>query len=227
VHEIRRIQIQLSPLQSSADGSALFQIGNTKVLASVFGPKEVERRSMLKTSEAVLTCEFQLAPFSNPERSYWGENSRRTKEIESTLTRTFEAIVLTDSFPRSQIQICVQVLQNDGGLIAACINAASLALINAGVPMKEFVVCCAAGFLNSQAVIDLNGVETSTNSPELLIGVLSESHRVGVMEMKSKIPINHIDDLMVLAAQGCIAIGDVMKAAIQDFSYSKQTNISH
>lgn len=45
---------------------------------------------------------------------------------------TLEQAVLLDLLPRSDIEVFVQVLQADGGERAACINAAVLAMANAG-----------------------------------------------------------------------------------------------
>jgi exosome complex component RRP41 len=44
-----------------------------------------------------------------------------------------EQNILLDLFPRAQIDICLQVLQADGGILCACINAAMLAVADAGV----------------------------------------------------------------------------------------------
>nr|KAF6395764.1 exosome component 4 [Molossus molossus] len=58
------------------------------------------------------------------------------------LRQTFEAAILTQLHPRSQIDIYVQVLQADGGTYAACVNAATLAVLDAGIPMRDFVCAC-------------------------------------------------------------------------------------
>ncbi len=60
---------------------------------------------------------------------------------------------MTSLFPRSQIDIFVQILQADGGTRCASINAATLALINAGIPMKDFVVSCAAGCIEGTPIL--------------------------------------------------------------------------
>ena len=48
---------------------------------------------------------------------------------------------MTSLYPRSAISIFVEVLQADGGDYAVCVNAATLALIDAGIPIRD--VCCA------------------------------------------------------------------------------------
>lgn len=214
-NEVRRIAVELGVL-TGVDGSACYEQGNTKVVVSVYGPKEVERRSDMKHDQASVTCEFQLAPFSNPERTKLGRNSKRTKEMESILRQSFEKVILTSLFPRSQIQICVQVLQNDASLLSACINATTLALIDAGIPLSNYLVSCTAGFVNAVPIVDLNWTEYSANGPELMVGILSGSRDIVVLDMRSKIPKDHFDRVLTLAIEGSEAIQAVISQTVEE-----------
>lgn len=53
-------------------------------------------------------------------------------------------------YPRSQIRLFVQILQADGSGMAAAMNAATLALADAGIPMRDLVVACSAGMSGAQ-----------------------------------------------------------------------------
>jgi len=77
-------------------------------------------------------------------------------EISLLLKQTFEQVIRVERFPRSQIDINVHVLSADGGTRCACINAITLALIDAGIPMKDMVVACAAGMVSETPILDLN-----------------------------------------------------------------------
>ena len=61
--ELRQLKCDFGVLQS-ADGSATFEMGNTKVLAAVFGPKEPELRSQADATAAIVKCEYAMASFS-------------------------------------------------------------------------------------------------------------------------------------------------------------------
>lgn len=61
--ELRQLKAQLGVL-AAADGSALFEMGNTKVLAAVFGPKPVEQRSQEDERRCIVKCEYAMATFS-------------------------------------------------------------------------------------------------------------------------------------------------------------------
>lgn len=116
-HEVRRLRSQLG-MFPAADGSAMLEMGNTKVLAVVHGPREAVRRSTAEHDSAVLDCDLTIAPFATPERRKRRGGDRRVVEIETALRQCFEAVVELKLYPRSLISVHVLVLQSDGGLLA-------------------------------------------------------------------------------------------------------------
>ena len=69
----------------------------------------------------------------------------RSTELALLLRQTFESVILTQLYPGSHISLHVQLLQNDGGAFAASVNALTLALQNAGIPMRDMVCACSVG----------------------------------------------------------------------------------
>lgn len=137
-NELRKINCKLGGL-NGADGSAVFQQGNTHVIASIYGPKEA-KRSKAKADRAVITCEYIMAPFSTQDRKAPSKRDRRSLEISLLLEKVFENVIQTKKYPRSEISICVNVLAADGGTRCASINAISMALMDAGIPTVDMVV---------------------------------------------------------------------------------------
>jgi hypothetical protein len=92
---------------------------------------------------------------------------------------------MTQLFPRSEIALFVNVIQDDGGARSAAINAVSLALISAGIPMYNFLCSCSASLVDSTPLIgacyklvlsqqltvfvDMNYLEKSSGGPELVV----------------------------------------------------------
>ena len=144
--ETRRIRCRMGVL-SKADGSSYLEMGNTKVMASVYGPREVAQQSQSEHDRAIIRCEYSSASFSSGERRRKQKNDKKVTEIGLLLQQTFESVLFTNLYPRSQIDIFVQVLQSDGGTLCACINAATMALVDAGIPMQDLVVACSAGYV--------------------------------------------------------------------------------
>ncbi|KAL1919349.1 uncharacterized protein VTP21DRAFT_2042 [Calcarisporiella thermophila] len=201
-NELRKITCRPGVL-CQADGSAYIEHGNTKVLAAIYGPREARHRGAILHDRAIFNVEFNIAPFSTSERKKRSKNDKRSLEIAALVKQTFEPVVMTTLFPRSQIDIYLQILQHDGGTLQACINAATVALIDAGIPMIDYVCACTGGCLEKQPVLDLNHIEESSESPELTIGVLPRSGKVTLVQMESRLHMESFESVMNLAIEGC------------------------
>ncbi|KGN50449.1 exosome complex component RRP41 homolog [Cucumis sativus] len=208
--ELREMRAEIGAV-SKANGSAVFEMGNTKVLAAVYGPREVQNKSQQMSNQALVRCEYTMANFSTGDRMRKPKGDRRSTEISLVIRQTMEECILTHLMPRSQIDIFVQVLQADGGTRSACINAATLALADAGIPMRDIVTSCSAGYLNSNALLDLNYVEDSAGGPDVTVGFLPKLDKVTLLQMDAKLPIDVFEDVMELAIEGCKAIATYIR----------------
>lgn len=171
--EVRKIRCSLGTL-ARADGSAYYEQGHTRVLAGVYGPREPRQRGESDSDRAVIRCEVSSASFASAAR----KRNRKGMATALIVQRVFEGVILCDTYARSQIDIYVQVLQNDGALTVAAINAAALALVNAGIAMMDMVVACSAGFVENMPITDPNSLESGADRPELTVAVLAHSKRV-------------------------------------------------
>lgn len=124
-----------------ADGSAYARQGQTKVVAIVNGPKQGAGRG---SENVQVVCDFEMAAFSTAQRRKPLRHDRKNFELGAKIASTFESAIMTELYPRSVIEISIQVLQADGSVLAVAINAATLALMDAGVAMKDFVCACTA-----------------------------------------------------------------------------------
>ena len=107
-HELRKIVCRMGVFKQ-ADGSAYIEMGNTKALATVYGPHEVTNKSKILHDRVLVNCQFSMATFSTGERKKRPRGDRRSTETSMLIRRTFEAAILTQLYPRSQIDIYVQV----------------------------------------------------------------------------------------------------------------------
>ncbi|GLJ07444.1 hypothetical protein SUGI_0067340 [Cryptomeria japonica] len=203
--EMRQLHAQVGVVDK-ADGSAIFEMGNTKVMAVVYGPREVQNKSQQLHDQALVRCEYSMANFSTGDRVRRPKGDRRSTEISLVIRQTMEAAILTRLMPRSQIDIFVQVLQADGGTRSACINAATLALADAGIPMCDLITSCAAGYLNSTPLLDMNYVEDSAGGPDVTVGLMVKMEKVTLLQMDAKLPLDIFESVMQLAIEGCKAI---------------------
>ncbi|KAI7818076.1 ribosomal protein S5 domain 2-type protein [Gamsiella multidivaricata] len=213
--ELRKITSATAVL-SQADGSAYLEHGNTKVLAAVYGPREARHRALVAHDRAILNVEFNVAPFSTGERRRRTKNDKRLLEMASFVKQTFEPVVVTTLYPRSQIDIYLQVIQQDGGVLQACVNAATMALIDAGIAMTDYVCACTAGWIEREAAIDLNHMEEVSDTSEVTIAMLPKSGKVTLAQMESRLHVDKLEEVLSLASEGCKQIHLVVDKTIRD-----------
>lgn len=109
------------------------------------------------------------------------------------------------------VLVLLQVLQADGGTRCACINAASMALADAGIPMRDAVASCAVGHLQSTPLLDLNYMEDSGGGPDISVAVHPNMDRLVLLQMDGKLPLDVFEECVGLAVEGCKAVASVMR----------------
>jgi len=223
-NELRKISCKKG-IFVQADGSAYFEQGNTKVIASVYGPHEVVNRSKSLHDSVVINVQFSMATFSTSERKKRPKGDRKSKDVSLTLQKTFETVIMTELYPRSQIDIYVQALQSDGSCVATCVNAATLALIDAGVPLKDYLCASSSSHVQDKFLADINYLEEGTGAARLTLAMMPRSEKVVLFEMDSRLHIEHLDDLMQIGKKTCQDIFAVMQQAIEDDSLQQATTL--
>jgi exosome complex component RRP46 len=110
------------------------KLGDSTAVVSVVGPAEVKIRDE-KMDEA--TVELVVRPAV-------GFPSTKDKVLERTLRQAIEPTILSGMMPRTLIQIVVQIEQEDGNMLSTAVNAISLAMLDAGLPMSSMIASVAA-----------------------------------------------------------------------------------
>ena len=177
--EIRDIDIQLNTI-SGASGSALFSQGETKALAWVNGPKEGKGKADLKGQ---LRCTFSMATFSTMSRGKENKRDIKMRAFSKTLKDIYEQFILLDLYARSEIELNVMILQDSGSFKGAAINAATLALINAGIMLKDTVVGVCMGLCDDLTFADLTRSEEKSNMVLLNCAYLPHFNKFAHMEI--------------------------------------------
>ncbi|CAB9528104.1 complex component RRP41 [Seminavis robusta] len=221
--EIRRLRVQLGPLAGEAGGSALVEMGLTMALAVVKGPMECLRRSDELPDRAILDVKVSAAPFGfGTDRRVTNANTdRRLVEAAHWLQKAMEATVLLQLHPKSRIQIHVLVLADDGGRLCAAINAATCALLDAGIPMKDFCVACTAGLDEDTTLVDLNRREESSSNGQpavvLPCAMLPQRGTVVLAQCEARLPsTDTLHRVQAAAMDGCRAVFEILQAAVRE-----------
>ena len=198
--EVRRLQCRLSV--AAADGSAYVEQGNTKVLVLVNGPKEASSRVRALHDRALITVEYSAVPFAGGQFKPQPRTDRAAQEMAAAIHHVFEPLVLTYLYPRTQIKVSIACLEADGGLRSAAINATTLALVDAGIALKDFVCASSAGSVHGALLLDPNAQETMAGA-ELCVGYLPSCEQISMLQLESRLSLTAVDEVIHFALAGC------------------------
>lgn len=210
--ELRPIRIEVGVLKR-ADGSCYFELGENKVIAAVYGPRELHPRHIQDAKRAIIQYRYNMAPFSVDERKRPGPD-RRSIEISKVSREALEPVIMTEFYPRTTIDIFVEVLQSDAGTRTAGINAASVALADAGIPMRDLVTSVAVGKVDGEIVLDLNAYEDNYGEADMPIAMIVRKNKITMMQMDGKMTKDEIKKALKLAKKACEKIYQLQREAL-------------
>lgn len=216
--QLRRFKITRF-FQHYPDGSALIQMGNTKVICAATIEDRVP--NFLKgTGEGWLTAEYSLLPSATNPRGQReanrGKLSGRTQEIQRLIGRSLRSVMDLKALGERTVTIDCDVLQADGGTRTASITGAFIALVEAcnkiydpmgkkPFPVKDFIAAISVGIgKNNIPVLDLNYAEDSTAMVDMNVVMTGEGKYVEIQGTGEERPfsLEERDNLLALAAKG-------------------------
>jgi len=212
--ELRPIKIKAGVLER-ADGSAYIEWGNNKVYVGVYGPREVHPRHDQSPSKAIVRCRYSMAPFSVDDRKRPGPD-RRSQEISKVISEAFSAVVFTDQFPRTAIDVFMEVVQADAGTRCAAMTAAAVALADAGIPMRDLVVAVASGKINGKVALDLNKAEDNFGEADCPMGIVPSTGEVVLLQMDGHLTRDEWEQALAYNQAAVKVIHEIQKEALRE-----------
>ena len=211
--ELRPIRMEVGIL-NNANGSALVEYGKTKVLAAVYGPREPQQKHLAIPYRAILRCRYHMAPFSTHERKSPAP-SRREVELSKVIREALEPVVMTEAFPRTSIDIFIEVLNADGGTRTASVTAASLALADAGIPMKDLVAGVAVGKIEGVLVLDIDEVEDMYGEADMPVAAAPSLGMITLLQLNGVLTYDEFKKALDLALKGIRQIYEMQKEVLK------------
>ncbi|MCJ7632387.1 exosome complex exonuclease Rrp41 [Candidatus Bathyarchaeota archaeon] len=211
--DLRPIKMEIGTLEK-ADGSAYIEWGKNKILAAVYGPREVHPRHLALNDRTLFRCRYHMAPFSTTERKNPAP-SRREIELSKVIKEAIETVIFTELFPRTGIEVFIEVLQSDGGTRCAGITVASLALADAGIPLKDLIAACAAGKIDDQIVLDLDDIEDQKGQADLPVAISPRNGGITLLQMDGIMTGEEYEKALNLALEGCKRLHEMQKEALK------------
>lgn len=142
--------------------------------------------------------------------------------MQSTIANAFSDTLFTNLYPHSIIMLSLHILSQDGSLLAACLNASTLALVDAGIPMRDYICACTAGSTSSYSsndekadpLLDLNGTE-ELELPFLTVGTIGATDSVSVLVMETKVQFGRLEGMLAVAVDGCKQVREILDVVVR------------
>src|SRR4030042_1552371 len=192
--EMRPLKIEAGVLKR-ADGSAYAEWGLNKVMAAVYGPRECHPRHM------------QNRKRPGPDR--------RSHEISKIISEALSHVVFTEYFPRTSIDVYIEVLQANAGTRCAGLTAASVALADAGVPMRDLVASCAAGKVANTIVLDLAKEEDNFGQADMPMGYVPNTGEIVLLQMDGDLTQEEFEKAVKMNVEACKKVHELQRDSLR------------
>ncbi len=214
--EMRPISAEVGVIKNAL-GSAKFAIGKSVALAAVYGPRELHPRFMQNPETGILSCHYNMVAFSGSGNRVRPGPNRRSKEISLVTSKALAPILDLTEFPKAAVDVFIELIQTDAGTRCAGICAASLALADAGFPMRDLVSAVSCGVVGDTPVLDLCYDEEAYEggAVDIPVAMMPRTGQVTLLQLDGKLSKEQLKKALKLAKNGCKQIYEVQKAALK------------
>lgn len=216
--EPRKIEAKVGIIPN-ADGSASFKIGNTWAYAAVYGPKNLHPKFLQDPSKGILRCNYNMMPFSSSGERVRPGSSRRSKEISLVTQKALLPVLDLEEYPNSVVDVFIELPQTEAGSRCAGICAASMALADAGLAMKDLVAAISVGRVDDKLLVDLDYVEEDYGDgpvADIPIAMMPNNDQITLLQMDGLISKDDLNKVLEMGKKVCKDIYEVQKKALKD-----------
>ena len=195
-----------------ADGSAMFRMGKTIAIAAVYGPRQLYPSFLQNPETGILRCNYDMLSFSVTDRKRPGP-SRRSVEISLVTTNSLLPAIDLSGFPNTVVDVFIQIIQADAGTRCCGICAASMALADAGIPMKDLVCAISVGKVGDKVVLDLNKEEEDhqEGATDIPVAMMPRSNEVTLLQLDGEVNKEDLVQALRYAKKGVDQIYKLQK----------------
>lgn len=211
--DLRKIRIEVGVIPE-ADGSAYIEWGGNKILCGVHGPHECIPRHEANPFRAIIKCRYMMSPFASLEEHGKSGPSRRSIELSKVIREVFENLIIAEEFPNTEINIYIDVLQAEGGTRTASITAAAVALVNAGIPMRDLVSAVSVGKADGELIVDLGKLEDNFGQSDMPLAFSARDKKLLLVQMDGLLTKEEIKKILDMAEEATTKINGIQKEAL-------------
>jgi exosome complex component RRP41 len=223
--ELRPMEAKAGVIKK-ADGSAYFRMGNTVAYAAVYGPREMFPKFMQNPKKGVLRCNYNMMPFSGAGERVRPGPSRRSKEISAVTEKALSAVVDLSDSPNAVVDVYIEFPQTDAGSRCCGINAAAIALADAGIPMKDIVAAVAVGHAGNRVVVDLNYEEEhlpdyvegldNKDVADIPVAIVPSTGEISLLQMDGIVDKETLIKALHKAKAALVQVNEVQRNALRE-----------
>jgi ribonuclease PH len=222
--EIRPVRIERGYLRH-AEGSALIEMGETKVLCSATVDSGVPK-FLFGEGSGWITAEYGMLPRSSGQRIVREAvrgRAGRTYEIQRLIGRSFRSAVQLEMLGEVTIIVDCDVIEADGGTRTASITGGCVALYDAirslklpENPLNFLVSAVSVGIVDGVPLLDLDYPEDSTAQVDLNVVMAESGAYIEVQGTAEKFPFtpDQLQQMLDLGRKGCDALFAAQKEAL-------------
>ncbi len=212
--------VKITPdYMAMAEGSALIEVGNTRVICTA-SIEEIVPFFMRNSGKGWITSEYAMLPRATltrtPRESTKGRIGGRTHEIQRLIGRSLRAVTDMKKLGERTITLDCDVIQADGGTRTASITGAFVALgvavqklLQAGTlkasPIRDYVAATSVGIIDGEVWLDLPYEEDSRAEVDMNFVMTGSGKFVELQATAEQKPFDEgqLAQLMQLGRKGC------------------------
>ncbi len=216
--ELRPMEAKAGVIKQ-ADGSGMFRAGKTTALAAVYGPRELHPKFMQDPTKGILRVTYSMMPFSGAGERVRTGPSRRSKELSMVIQKALQPVVDLRDFPNAVVDVFIELPETDAGSRCASINAASIALADAGITMKDMVAAVSVGRVDDKTVVDLDYQEEAHEEghvADIPVAVIPSTGEITLLQLDGVCEPSRLKEALAMALGAAKTINAVQIAALKD-----------
>ena len=189
-------------------------------MCAVYGPRQGGKMDGANLRRGKVEVDVKLATFATPGARGKATQGDAEREFASLVHRALEGAIMTETFPKTAVDVYATVLETGGGELSATIAAASVALADAGVAMRDLVSACAVARVRGDdgeetLVLDPSASEEGRASGSVVVACACAAGEATQAVATGRWDCDALETATRLCASGCARVDQRMREVLR------------
>ena len=123
---------------------------------------------------------------------------------------------MLEKYPRTKIDVYIEIMNANAGTRTAAITAAAVALADAGIEMRDLVASVASGKVDDELVLDMYEPEDNFGSADIPLAMMPRKKEITLLQLDGELTKEEIQKLIEMNMKACEEIYEAQKAALKE-----------